>query len=131
VQMPLTLIKNEKNHYVLRSCLSDRSSITIKFPISKKAYNTVADSDIGHIKIMDEHIEWIIKNEQFKEAEIKYDFDLLMSDNEKLGPIQISFTSKFFSLSELIIKDVRDSDNVKKEAWVSYMVEAQDYEVRG
>ncbi|ELA47984.1 hypothetical protein VCUG_00567 [Vavraia culicis subsp. floridensis] len=131
VQMPLTLIKHDRNHYVLRSCLSDKSCITVKFPISKKAYNTVADSDIGHVKIMDEHIEWIIKDETFKEAEIKYDFDVLMSGCERLGPVQMNFTSKFFSLSELVIKDVRDSDNVKKEAWVSYIVEAQDYEIRG
>lgn len=130
LQMPITLTKYEKNWYTLKSCLSEKSNIKIKFPISKKTYNTVAHSEIGQIKIMDEYIEWSIKNTAFEEAEIKYDFDVLMNEHEVLGPIQISFSSKFFSLSELIIKDVRDVNGMTKEAWVSYVVKSENYEVR-
>lgn len=130
-RMPVTLVRHGKGHYTLRICLSRKSRIRIVIPISRRATDVVVNASMGCTTVCDDHIEWDIRHQnQFEKAEIKYGHSL-MDSSETSGPIRVRFISKVFSLSELLITEVRNSQGNMKTAWVSYTLESDLYEVRG
>lgn len=131
-ELPLKIFKKTETTYTLRSLLSDKSKIRILFP--KKGHYLKASTELGTVQILASTIEWKIENEKFKQADIHIEYDKNSPSFEPDGSpntpnaITVHFNSNCFSLSEMLLRSVQETDN--QEVWVNYNCRSVNYEIR-